>query len=82
MDTKETTTTKMIRELKPGQHFKLKKDAKRTWIMGDLTAKNFWNFTRHYDRSTKKYTCVPADDVLSGGREFSGYKKVFTCFTY
>ena len=71
---------KKIKDLQAGEEFKLSESAKRVWIMGHPGAK--WSFTRYYDRSSKKYTCVPANDVFGGGREFSGDKQVFTGFTY
>ena len=74
------TTTKQVKDLKAGEEFKLSPDAKRIWIMGHVGPK--WNFTRYYDHSTKKYTCVPSDDVFGCGRELSGDKQVFTGFTH
>ena len=74
------TTTKKIKELAAGEAFKLKEDSKRVWTMGYPSAG--FRFKRSYNRSTKKYTCVPDDDVLSGGREFKADKLVFVGFEY
>lgn len=58
-----------IKDLKAGEFFKLKADAKRVYIRDE------------YDRSEKKYCCIAFDDI-NVCRLFNGSKKVFVGFTF
>lgn len=65
----EALTIKSIRELKMGEFFKLKENAKRVYIREE------------YDRSEKRYCCTAWDDICVS-RLFDGNKKVFVGFTF
>ena len=73
--------TKRIKDLKAGEYFRLSPTAKRTWVMGVPSISGFF-YKLYYDRATRKYCCVPFDDVLGGGRDFAGDKQVVTGFTF
>ncbi len=67
-----------IKDLKAGDYFKVTEDAKIVYIMG---GPNGWTYKKNYDRSTKTYGCVKANDVNSE-KFFKADKEVFVNFEY
>lgn len=62
-------TVSALRDVAPGDYFRRKPDAKKTYVRGA------------YDRATRTYACVDCDDV---GREIwlKGDTIVYVGFTY
>lgn len=59
-----------LANVKPGDYFKRKIDAKSVYIKGD------------YDRSTKTFQCNRTDDIWGNGSNLKGSTLVFVGFTY
>ena len=52
-----------VKDLKAGDIFKLKPNAKKAYVMGDLV---HWQWKKEYDRQTKKYYCSCWEDASAG----------------